>query len=251
MASMPTTPFSSFLSETSRFSSDLPRPGRVRSWQMSRRARSRWTAATRPQFTARPGRRRRDGSGRPPGSVTRTIGVLGEGLDGPRRENIAVKTSRVAAVTFVLLWAAPAVAPADVLPCAVAGAASLADRQSAERPPAARRFAGERFARTELFFGSARPDGPAVTESEFQAFLDQCVTPRFPDGLTLLVGLGQFRGADGVPIEERSMLLILLYPDDARRESSSKIEEIRDAYKQIFQQESVLRADRCCEQVGF
>ena len=47
------------------------------------------------------------------------------------------------------------------------------------------------------------------------------------------------------------MLLILLYPDEARRESHKKIEEIRNAYKQIFQQESVLRADRCCEQVGF
>jgi hypothetical protein len=41
----------------------------------------------------------------------------------------------------------------------------------------------------------------------------------FPDGLTLVTGLGQFRGADGVLIEERSMVLILLYPDDARRES--------------------------------
>ena len=47
------------------------------------------------------------------------------------------------------------------------------------------------------------------------------------------------------------MLLILLYPDDVRRESSARIEEIRDAYKRIFQQESVLRTDRCCEQVGF
>jgi hypothetical protein len=47
------------------------------------------------------------------------------------------------------------------------------------------------------------------------------------------------------------MLLILLYPLQARRESSILIEEIRDAYKRVFQQESVLRSDRCCEQVGF
>ena len=179
------------------------------------------------------------------------IDVLGKGLDGPGKENIAVKTYRVAALTFALLFAAPGLAPADGLPCAAVGTASIADRQDPPGPPAGRRFAGERFARTELFFGSARPDGGAVTEAEFKEFLDQCVTPRFPDGLTLLVGLGQFRGADGVPIEERSTLLILLYPDEARRESSRRIEEIRDAYKQIFQQESVLRADRCCEQVGF
>jgi hypothetical protein len=161
-----------------------------------------------------------------------------------------VKTCLIAALTFAVLLAAPGVAPADGLPCSPVGAPKLSDSQRAERQLTARRFEGERFVRTELFFGSARPGGE-VTEGEFKQFLDECVTPRFPDGLTLLVGLGQFRGADRIPIEERSMLLILLYPDETRRESHERIEEIREAYKQIFQQESVLRADRCCERVGF
>jgi hypothetical protein len=126
-------------------------------------------------------------------------------------------------------------------PSALVRAAAVA------RPP----FHGDRFFRTELYFGSAKPDGTAVTEAEFKEFLDQCVTPRFPDGLTLLTGLGQFRGSNGVIVQERSMLLILLYPVQARRESSILVEEIRDAYKRIFLQESVLRSDRCCEQVGF
>ncbi len=47
------------------------------------------------------------------------------------------------------------------------------------------------------------------------------------------------------------MLLILLYPGETRRDSSERIEQIRGAYKQAFQQESVLRADRRCERVGF
>jgi hypothetical protein len=161
-----------------------------------------------------------------------------------------VKTYRVAVVTFVLLHALAGGAAGERLPCAVVEGSSMADRPRTERPPTEKRFDGERFVRTELFFGSARPGGE-VSEAEFQQFLDQCVTPRFPDGLTLVTGLGQFRGTDGVLIEERSMLLILLYPDEARRESHKRIEEIRNAYKQIFQQESVLRADRCCEQVGF
>src|SRR5262245_54518677 len=38
------------------------------------------------------------------------------------------------------------------------------------------------FARTELYFGTAKPEG-AVTEAEFREFVDQFVTPRFPDGL--------------------------------------------------------------------
>ena len=98
------------------------------------------------------------------------------------------------------------------------------------------------FARTELFFGTAKPDG-AVTEEEFLAFLDQEVTPRFPDGLTLLKGDGQFRGEDGVIIKEDSFLLILLYPLEGFRVSSRRIDAIRRLYTTQFQQESVLRVD--------
>src|SRR5262245_61608276 len=36
------------------------------------------------------------------------------------------------------------------------------------------------FARTELFFGSATPDGAAVTDEDFRAFLEHEITPRFP-----------------------------------------------------------------------
>lgn len=112
-------------------------------------------------------------------------------------------------------------------------------------------FIGERFVRTELFFGSLKPDKTHVTDAEFKAFLRDVITPRFPEGLTLLTGLGQFLGASDEIIQERSRVLILLYPVAVRQEKSEKIEEIREAYKRCFHQESVLRTDRCCERVGF
>jgi len=44
-----------------------------------------------------------------------------------------------------------------------------------------KRFVGERFVRTELFFGTARSDGlPPVTEAEFQNFLDIKITRNSP-----------------------------------------------------------------------
>ena len=101
---------------------------------------------------------------------------------------------------------------------------------------------GELWGRTELYFGSLKPDGTVVTEEEFKGFLDAEITPRFPDGLTLLTGFGQFRNSQGVIVQERSMLLILLYPLQ-RSDANQKIEEIRSLYKQMFQQESVLRVD--------
>ena len=135
---------------------------------------------------------------------------------------------------------------ADVLPNVSSRYAAVANHD--KRPP----FVGDRFARTELYFGTARSDNqPPVSEAEFQNFLDNNITPAFPDGLTLLKGLGQFRGANDVAIEETSFLVILLYPAEARRESSEKIEQIRKDYKEAYQQESVLRSDFCCERVGF
>lgn len=98
------------------------------------------------------------------------------------------------------------------------------------------------FARTELYFGTASPDG-VVTEAEFHQFVDRYVTPRFPDGLTLLKGDGQFRGADGEVVKEQSFVLILLYPYETFDTATKRIDRIRTLYKEQFDQESVLRVD--------
>jgi hypothetical protein len=105
------------------------------------------------------------------------------------------------------------------------------------------------FYRTELYFGSERPDGSEVTEEELQRFVDDEVTPKFPDGLTLLTGEGQFRDSSGEIVEEHSYVLILLYPPNDK-EANDEIEEIRQDYKRAFEQESVLRVDDL-EQVSF
>ena len=117
-----------------------------------------------------------------------------------------------------------------------------AQSEQSERTRQQQTAAAELWRRTELYFGSSKPDGTAVTEAEFQHFVDTEVTPRFPDGLTVLTGYGQFRNSAGVIIKERSMELILLFPPQMR-EADRKIEAIRTAYKLAFQQESVLRVD--------
>ncbi len=101
--------------------------------------------------------------------------------------------------------------------------------------------AGKLLARTELFFGLSKPNGTEVQNTEFQQFLDREVTPRFPDGFTVISGRGQFKDASGAILKERSELLILLYP--VAVSNNQQIEEIRKAYVKAFQQQSVLRAD--------
>ncbi|GAA1563054.1 DUF3574 domain-containing protein [Kribbella sancticallisti] len=113
-------------------------------------------------------------------------------------------------------------------------AGSVSDTAAMQRAP------GTTFLRTELYFGSQKPKGQ-VTASQFDWFVDKVVTPRFPDGLTQLTGKGQFLGSTG-PIEEKSFVLVLLYPVNDKA-ANQEIEEIRTSYKLLFQQESVLRAD--------
>lgn len=100
---------------------------------------------------------------------------------------------------------------------------------------------GERFARTELFLGLSKPDGSVVPETEFQRFINKVVTPRFPDGFTLLAGTGQFKDSNGKVTKEGSKLLVLLYPFNSQ--SKTRIQQIQEAYINTFQQESVLRVD--------
>ncbi|MFE0509814.1 DUF3574 domain-containing protein [Streptomyces sp. NPDC058964] len=106
------------------------------------------------------------------------------------------------------------------------------------------REGGDPYVETHLFFGTARPGGgPAVTDRQFTAFVDQEVTPGFPDGLTVQAGRGQWRDASGTIEKERSYELILLYPVDREEESGRRIEEIRHIYRTAFGQEAVGRVD--------
>ncbi len=120
---------------------------------------------------------------------------------------------------------------------------NYAQQQPVSLPSATRIVETEPFIRTELFFGRNRPNGPEVSQEEFADFLNVTITPEFPDGLTVLDGIGQFRDSNGNTIQEKAKVLILLYPSNTRRQSSRKIERIRTAYKNRFEQQSVLRVD--------
>ena len=66
------------------------------------------------------------------------------------------------------------------------------------------------------------------------------VTPRFPDGFTVLSGYGQYRDAAGKIVQEGARMLIVWHAPGDR---NADVEAIREAYKARFVQESVLRSD--------
>ncbi|MEV6755503.1 DUF3574 domain-containing protein [Streptomyces sp. NPDC051214] len=103
---------------------------------------------------------------------------------------------------------------------------------------------GDAYTETRLLFGTERPDGgPDVTDKQFMRFIDDEVTPSFPDGLTVQDGRGQWRDSNGKIERERSYELILLYPTSQAHKRDGLIEEIREDYVKKYAQDSVARLD--------
>jgi len=104
--------------------------------------------------------------------------------------------------------------------------------------------ASEPQVRTTLYFGSARPKG-AVSELEWQLFLRDEVTKRFPDGLTVWDAEGQWRTPAGTIDQERTKVLLLVHQDTAAARQS--VRAVIDAYRAAFDQRSVLwESSRVC-----
>ena len=95
--------------------------------------------------------------------------------------------------------------------------------------------------RVELVFGMSRAGRVDVGEDEWTAFLAREVTPRFPDGLTVLAANGQWRGASGSVVREPARVLLIWIARSPDLET--RIEAVRAAWKAAHAQESVLRAD--------
>ena len=93
---------------------------------------------------------------------------------------------------------------------------------------------------TQLFFGLARPDG-VVSEGEWAAFLAEVVTPRFPDGLTVLDAYGQYRDDAATVRSERTRVVLLVH--EGSEAADGAIAAIVSEYERRFAQRSVLRVD--------
>ncbi len=98
------------------------------------------------------------------------------------------------------------------------------------------------WTRIELHLGLGIPGGGEVSRAQFRNFLEGTVTPRFPDGYTVVEATGHYRYKSGkVAAEPARVLMILTKAPD---EAAAKVDEIVKVYKARFRQESVGRSHR-------
>jgi hypothetical protein len=90
----------------------------------------------------------------------------------------------------------------------------------------------------DFLFGRNVGHKQVVSERAWRKFLAREITPRFPDGLTVIDANGQWRDEKhGVMVRERAKHVMIVMPDgEAER---ARIGEIVAAYKRRFRQQSV------------
>ena len=101
----------------------------------------------------------------------------------------------------------------------------------------------ESWVRTEIRCAMAPFDaeglGLAAAEGTWRTFLDEEVSPRFPEGFSVIDAYGQWREETGATIvRERSKVLVIVYGDTAARRAG--IEALCTAYKKRTGEKSVL-----------
>ena len=95
----------------------------------------------------------------------------------------------------------------------------------------------------QIFFGRTQPNGLAVTYYEWQQFLADTVNSRFPEGITAIDANGQYWSQKTGSIERESSKILIIVTENTSL-NETKLDELVNAYKSRFHQESVLLSER-------
>jgi hypothetical protein len=90
----------------------------------------------------------------------------------------------------------------------------------------------------ELMFGRDIGHGIGVSEAEWQHFVTHELVSRFPDGLTIIDAIGQWRDRDsGKIVHEPSKHVEIVLPGN--KDDDARLDAVVAAYKRTFHQHSV------------
>ena len=90
----------------------------------------------------------------------------------------------------------------------------------------------------EMMFGRKIGDRIAVTNTAWARFVDREITPRFPDGLSVVDAAGQWMDTDKKRVVREPSKIVTIVLRDSEK-GQSEIDAIAQAYKKRFKQQSV------------
>ncbi|MGE0659688.1 MAG: DUF3574 domain-containing protein [Reyranellaceae bacterium] len=110
-----------------------------------------------------------------------------------------------------------------------------ASASSAQMPP----WRSADTLKSEIYFGLRLADGKTVSEDDWNKFLTEIVMPRFPDGLTVIDGVG--RSANAAKAVNPTKILVLVHPNVG--DAPQRISEIKAEYRKRFGSTGVFHTD--------
>ena len=110
-----------------------------------------------------------------------------------------------------------------------------ASAASAQMPP----WRSAETLKTEIYFGLRLADGKTVSDEEWNKFLLEIVMPRFPDGLTVIDGVG--RSANAAKVFNPTKILVLVHPNVG--DAPQRISQIKSEYRKRFGSSGVFHTD--------
>jgi Protein of unknown function (DUF3574) len=153
-------------------------------------------------------------------------------VDFPRA---AVDTLQTSTRTF-----GAALVFAIVLSAQGCGSMAVLDSSNWEREhPLYCRSDEQTLMRDTLYFGRSIPGGGSVDDAAWKHFEDDTIAPAFVHGFSVIDAHGTWRGNDGATVSEPTRIVVIVHDDDAASETS--IRGVVRAYRDAFQQQSVLR----------
>ena len=125
-----------------------------------------------------------------------------------------------------------------VLGAMAAALGALAGCQTARPLPASCPIGQISQQTAQLYFAGMFGPASKVSDTQFRKYVDEELTPRFPDGLTVLDGGRQWGGEENKAIREAAKVVLIVLPKS--RAARSRIDAARSAYRSRFHQEAMV-----------
>ena len=100
-----------------------------------------------------------------------------------------------------------------------------------------------RYMETNLYFGQSKPNGSMITEEEWSHFKEKQIARVFKEGSTTVKAVGSWYDPVSKKLISEPTYIVTYYHKKSPK-ISKQIDSLTNLYKDLFQQQSILRVDK-------